>query len=360
MATVQSQVKTLLVEDVESPSREEILETRPELAIDAEKIFKTDGAALLKLTGLLLQSDNSTELTRMFAAARGDTITATVDGKQGMARNSSDGSTGTKGIRRGLSLRRRSNSNMNPQAATPQKTPVKASFRQSTSGHKRVPSDQQKVHAGMDVHAEVDDPMATTYEKGSHPFLRLCSVTFVCLVREHTLATRLVETKPEILHQLLRQLYHTKMDSTISMGELLVGNMSRRSVRGATGLSLLDILQTLLVVRRDDLELVLGICNEQTGVRFHQLVASLVKLGHRALFEFQDYIQSDDLKKLPPDGTVHELTSTTLAFITSLQVGPAVCVALILPFDDIDARRVSGLRRHWRVCAGYRGRVWLR
>lgn len=273
MTTIQARTKILLVDDVYTPIPDTMLAAIPE-AESESKVFVSDGADLMKLTKLLLQSDNFAELARMFAAARGAAIAEMLDGKQMPTRTTSDG-TKPRGIRRGISLRRRSNSNLISSANV---TPAKSS-RQSSAGHKRQPSDQ----AALDKDAEGDDPMSATYEKGSHPFLRYFSLTITALRREQTLAALLVAEKPGVLDQLLRQLYHSKMDLAISNGELIVG-------KRCTGLSLMDIIETLTLTRKQVLEPILDVCNEQTSVRFHQLISSLADVARQSLLEFQDYI----------------------------------------------------------------------
>jgi len=343
MATIQARTKILLVEDVSVIEKEKLLDMPREAVSDASTLFKTDGSDLIKLVALLLQSENSAELARIFAGARGDAMTELIEGKASVARFMSDGSKVRGPSRRGLSLRRRSGTNLSAAAAAANAgTPIKmGSSRPPGSGHKRNSSVEPKVELAMDMPSN-GDPMTATYERGSHPFLKYFSVTATALLREHTLGSTLVGGKPVELSQLLRQLFYTKMDAAIAHGELLVGNMSRRSVTGNAGLSVLDILGTFVAARRHEFDLILSICREQTGVRFHQMCASFAKLARQSLFEFQDFIAGDDVKKLPPDGTVHELALNTSGFITALLAYSDIA-GFLLGSDDA---AFGGVDRH--------------
>ena len=68
---------------------------------------------------------------------------------------------------------------------------------------------------------------------------------------------------------------------------------------------------------------------------------SFVQLGHGSLVEQQDYTQGDNTKKLPTDGTVHELTSNTLKYLGALGDYDVVTGHLlgtngVLPQSDAD------------------------
>lgn len=215
----------------------------------------------------------------------------------------------------------------------------RASVQSSTRrGHKRAPSlDKNDLSKGRDTMDPIADE-GILYEKGSHPYFVHFSAVLVALQREQALVNQLVP-KP-LVGQLARSVMNPAMDAVLGKGEGLVGNMSRRSMRGPAGLCLLDILQ-LFRSKHNEIKGILEVCSSDVGQRFCRLVDSFVQLGHGSLVEQQDYTQGDNTKKLPTDGTVHELTSNTLKYLSALSDYDVVTGRLlgtngVLPQSDVD------------------------
>ena len=73
-------------------------------------------------------------------------------------------------------------------------------------------------------------------------------------------------TQKPLVAQLARSVMNPAMDAVLTKGEGLVGNMSRRSMRGPAGLCLLDLLQ-LFRSKHNEIKGILEVCSSDVGQR---------------------------------------------------------------------------------------------
>lgn len=185
----------------------------------------------------------------------------------------------------------------------------------ATRGHRRNMSndlslDMQNGNSGFVI----------IYEKGSHSFVVYSWTIMRAMVRENALLKQLSADDGSdvgLFNDLTNALLLPPIETWIAQGELLYSSASQRSTVGTPGLFIYDAV-LFFYLKAAALLKVLQEPNYQMLLRLHQVANNFADLGRRSLLRFPHSIQGDDLTKVPLDGTVHELTSTTLRFVTSL------------------------------------------
>jgi exocyst complex protein 7 len=165
---------------------------------------------------------------------------------------------------------------------------------------------------GIDGH----ETSGTVYDIGTHPFV-VYSCTILRAIRREQALLASISQKGKLETEMTRSLVTPSIESWITQGELLYGAAVQRNCVGIAGLSVFDVVLFFYEKSKELLES-LHVANYQLLLRLHQVANSFADLGRRSLIGFPRSIQGDDLRKVPSDGTVHELTSTTLRFVTAL------------------------------------------
>ena len=180
-------------------------------------------------------------------------------------------------------------------------------------GHRRNVSNDRNLDAFND-----HETSGAVYEKGSHSFVVYSWTIIRAIVREQALLIRVSSDEDSnLISDLTNALFVPSIETWIVKGELLYKSASQRSTVGIPGLFIYDAV-LFFHLKAETLLQALHVANNPILLRLHQVANSFADLGRRSLLRFPHQIQGDDLAKVPLDGTVHELTSTTLRFLTSL------------------------------------------
>ena len=183
----------------------------------------------------------------------------------------------------------------------------------SIRGHRRNVSNDRNLDVFND-----HGTSGAVYEKGSHSFVVYSWTIIRAMVREQALLKRVSEdVSSDLVCDLTNALFCPSIETWIAQGELLYASASQRSTVGIPGLFIYDAV-LFFHLKAETLLQALHAANYPILLRLHQVANSFADLGRRSLLRFPHAIQGDDLAKVPLDGTVHELTSTTLRFVTSL------------------------------------------
>jgi len=216
------------------------------------------------------------------------------------------------------------------------------------AGHRRTPSKDRNLDEFMD-----DESLMTgTYDKGTHPYVHLSRIIIRALQREQALIKRLLEVPvdpdltlgdyDELAHDLEYELFTPLVETWVSQGETLCTAASERGLSGMGGMYVFDIV----LMFKENMAAIDGVLekvNQELVSRVQQVAIRFADLGRQAMLGFHEKIIKDDVSRIPPDGTVHELTSSSLSFMTSLH-----------EYDD-----VVGSLLHENFKAQNRGRLVL-
>ncbi|GJQ81880.1 hypothetical protein Trydic_g9905 [Trypoxylus dichotomus] len=109
------------------------------------------------------------------------------------------------------------------------------------------------------------------------------------------------------------------MDSIVQDGENIAARAKRCISRHDFGsvLVVFPILKQLMVLK-PDFERTVEECDPYVRSKFESILTTLQSTGVKALEDFIESLRSDSVTQLPPDGTVHELTSNVLMFLEQL------------------------------------------
>eukprot|EP00040_Diaphanoeca_grandis_P027982 m.160530 g.160530 ORF g.160530 m.160530 type:complete len:719 (-) comp31183_c0_seq1:458-2614(-) len=183
------------------------------------------------------------------------------------------------------------------------------------------------------------------YEKGTHSFYIHVSTMIVALQREHSLLAEMLPSPLAV--DLVNQICDPVVENTLVIGDNLVQSLSaQRVLSGPAGLCLLDILR-LFANKEPELSMIMQeSCSLSLKMEFGNLINSLANFAYKSLTEFLDSVQDDDTKKIPDDGTVHELTSNTLKYLKAVDDYAEVAGYLLstegkLPKSGLDLLRNS-------------------
>ena len=185
----------------------------------------------------------------------------------------------------------------------------------SARGHRRNVSNDRNLDVFND-----HGTSGAVYEKGSHSFVVYSWTIIRAMVREQALLERVSDGgDSDLICDLTNALFCPSIETWIAQGELLYASASERSTDlvGIPGLFIYDAV-LFFHLKAEALLHALHVANYPILLRLHQVANSFADLGRRSLLRYPHAIQGDDLAKVPLDGTVHELTSTTLRFVTSL------------------------------------------
>ena len=191
-----------------------------------------------------------------------------------------------------------------------------------TPGHRRTPSKDR----AMDDYRD-DESLVTIYDKGTHPYVHYSRTIIRAMQREQSLIKRILEVPVdpdmilvdfgELAHDMEYELFSPLVEVWVSQGELLYTSALERRFAVMGGMFVYDIL-CIFHDKMDDINGVIDKVNQELVLRLHGVTVRFAELGRQAMLGFQERILKDDINKIPPDGTVHELTSSSLSFLTSL------------------------------------------
>eukprot|EP00041_Stephanoeca_diplocostata_P025564 m.671625 g.671625 ORF g.671625 m.671625 type:complete len:744 (-) comp22775_c0_seq4:15-2246(-) len=336
LAALQAHLGKLVQENSIISTQKELLAMTPSEVLHCPSMLPEDiTAAVIKVAGYLIKAGEAATACRVYARVRCDLLASCLEGGGGswtVAAGGSDTSHGSRTsqgrsstVRRLKSIRRKSASQLPPgeggTAAGGSDTVGGGAIARSSNtsgprGHKRTPSVDKSGDRNFELDPEMDP--VKLYEKGSHPFYQYFAAVAVALQREMTLVRR-VFADPNLSVHVIKSICVPQITTSIKYGEILIGSMSRRSLRGPAGLCLLDFLLLFADGKQAELTLILGACEDQAiASQFYTMVHSFAQLARQSLLEFQDYTQEGGQKRLPNDGTVHELTSNTTSFLSAL------------------------------------------
>eukprot|EP00039_Didymoeca_costata_P010702 m.144905 g.144905 ORF g.144905 m.144905 type:complete len:726 (-) comp14932_c0_seq3:82-2259(-) len=163
------------------------------------------------------------------------------------------------------------------------------------------------------------ESLAAVYEKGTHPFIIYCKVMLRSMIQEQALLQLLLQdTGAESLDTDFAQLaFEPVVSAWVAQSEAFYSASALRNLVGPSELFIFDVL-LFFHGKKKDLASVMRNCSSELLMRLNQVALSFADLGRKILMGFLDQTQGDSLLKVPPDGTVHEHTTNTLSFLSSL------------------------------------------
>ncbi|XP_065184295.1 exocyst complex component 7-like isoform X2 [Sycon ciliatum] len=216
---------------------------------------------------------------------------------------------------------------------TPQRRPATNLFRREQTQRPRRMSLRDKTHTPTAASRSAQVPLEESVE-GTYAFVTSCSVFYQLLVSERQLMQAIIP--PQHHKTCFQQLLSTPLDFFIAEGENLNSAVKRVLSRNdyqavLSGLKILQHLQQLLPQYQD---LMKGLQGDPAS-RISVLTSLFENTCHKSLMEFCDYVKADPDKvsNMPKDGTVHELTSSTISFLQQCMELKDVIGKLLLPHD---------------------------
>jgi hypothetical protein len=114
----------------------------------------------------------------------------------------------------------------------------------------------------------------------------------------------------------------------------LAGEMIARNAYFAS-LFVFDLIDYLHSNGERLCEALLGVDGGDYIPRLNEVVLNFVELARRLLIRFEEDVFKDANKRLSPDGTVHELSSNTLAFVAAVYEYAGIAGNVLRPQEEI-------------------------
>eukprot|EP00052_Salpingoeca_macrocollata_P020267 m.169966 g.169966 ORF g.169966 m.169966 type:complete len:676 (+) comp21210_c0_seq1:16-2043(+) len=243
--------------------------------------------------------------------------------------------------------------------ATPGKSKVPGSAQKSTLGRRsslrkgvlrsgsvrrRGERDDRRITMALDLQGLEDPDHLALYEKGSHPFLHYSEALSRLLIRE----TNLVEAilPPEGVSLTLQRLFAAPFDVFVGQGEMLAASVGKRvgKLSHQASLFAFETVNTLRL-KAEQLKPIFNKIDKETfSTRLNELCLNFVEVSKQLLRDVEEDTFNDASKRMPPDGTVHELTSNTLSFFVALYDYAEIVGNVLRPIEEIGSRK-EGI--HW-------------
>eukprot|EP00053_Salpingoeca_punica_P011791 m.105116 g.105116 ORF g.105116 m.105116 type:complete len:687 (+) comp15781_c0_seq1:35-2095(+) len=200
-----------------------------------------------------------------------------------------------------------------------------------------MPDKDEKPRSSLDLNIidkEIEN-LPGAYVKGSHPILNYTRVLYRLLQREAFLITQTLSSS--LQKTTMRRLLTPVMDSFFSQCELLhasAGKKIERNIYFST-LFVFDIVDYLHSQGGKLCEILQKAEGSDFVPRLNDLVLNFIELARKILTRFEYEVFNDANKRLPPDGTVHELASNTLNFLSSVNEYADIVGNVLRPQEEM-------------------------
>eukprot|EP00051_Salpingoeca_urceolata_P010560 m.129386 g.129386 ORF g.129386 m.129386 type:complete len:699 (+) comp16759_c0_seq6:497-2593(+) len=283
--------------DLQAMSQEQVVKGN----VLPEDVTKT----LRVISGYLAESSTTEGLCKRYTEVRCGVLQTTLSsfdtgsgksmGKKHSSTSASMHKVVGKGMRRNTSIRRRKGES--------------GSQREETAGKER-----EATVSFLDM---AIDNQPGSYERGSHPYLFYVKAIVRLLQRETSLANKVL---PEPLVPVaLKGIFSPALDALAAQSSLLAASAGRQVDRQEF-FSLAFVFDAIYYFKekQEDFEGLLMLAGREPLRKYNCIVIGFADVARRCLVGFEQSIQKDNSKKLPFNGTVHEATSNTLSFLSTL------------------------------------------
>ncbi|XP_076270587.1 exocyst complex component 7 isoform X2 [Rhynchophorus ferrugineus] len=149
-----------------------------------------------------------------------------------------------------------------------------------------------------------------------------------------------VTHRPRVFELIVRE----AMDTLVQDGENIVTRAKKCIQRHdfATVLVIFPIFKQLRALK-PDFERTVEQCDMIVKQKFESILLMLQTTGAKALDDFIESLRSDSVTQLPPDGTVHELTSNVIMFLEQL-LDYSDTIGIVLAQDPSYAKQLEKLK----------------
>ncbi|XP_060523354.1 exocyst complex component 7 isoform X2 [Cylas formicarius] len=146
----------------------------------------------------------------------------------------------------------------------------------------------------------------------------------VCVIALH----KLMQIEQHLLKEIITPAHRPRvfelvvrdaMDTIVQDGENIVARAKKCIQRHDFGtvLVIFPIFKQLRALK-PDFDRTIEQCDPNVKLKFESILQMLHSTGSKALEDFIESLRSDSVTQLPPDGTVHELTSNVIMFLEQL------------------------------------------
>ncbi|CAG9773527.1 unnamed protein product [Ceutorhynchus assimilis] len=171
----------------------------------------------------------------------------------------------------------------------------------------------------------------------------------ICVIALH----KLMQLEQHLMKEIITQTHRPRvfelivreaMDTLVQDGENIVTRAKKCIQRHDFGtvLVIFPIFKQLRALK-PDFDRTIEQCDLNVKHKFESILHMLQATGAKALDDFIESLRSDSVTQLPPDGTVHELTSNVIMFLEQL-LDYSDTIGIVLGQDPSYARQLEKLK----------------
>jgi len=201
-----------------------------------------------------------------------------------------------------------------------QKERTKSFLRKEGKRDSRAAARARRASELQQAQAADSSLAAVAYHVGDHPIISVLKASLLTLWHERQFARAVIHDQDSFF-TVMRGLILPVLDKLQTESDQIVSQADSALEKGMF-FSLTHIFDIIDQMEEMGPHLcnLLAEAGDDVPQKYFSIHLVLAEVARKIMFRFQDSINNDTLKKLPEDGTVHELTSRTLKYVQELLV----------------------------------------